>query len=96
MIVIGLPNLLTEELEYNSTSLILHRKSFHCGFVESKAACKTNGSVTLHSLLGIYDADVLAKHETTLTHLYTKRTIEISDDLCPANNEIRSFKICLH
>ena len=94
--VIGLRNLHTEDLEYNSTSLILHRKSFHCGFVESKAACTTNSPVTLHSLLGINDADVSAKHETSLTHLYTKRTIEIADDLRPAMNEIRSFKLCLH
>lgn len=87
--VLGLRDLWTEEMELNGTSLIFYRKTFHCGFPTENLYCSFNETVSVQSVFP-WIKSVVA-YETSLTHLHRKRSVTISEDLRPSQNEIRSF-----
>ena len=93
--IIALRNLVTEEMEYKGTSLILYRKLFHCGLNSPVCSSIYDGTNTL-TLESVFRKDeVDTAHETSLTHLHRKRTINISENLCPTQNEIKSYLLKL-
>ena len=89
--IIGLRNLVTEELKYTATSLMLYRKSFYCGFPAVDFSCHATEPVTLHSIFPFDNIEL--SDESTLTHLHKKASISKFEDLRPVQNKIRSFKV---
>ena len=91
--IVGMRNLANTDLQYNGTSLVLHKRSVHCGYKEPGQNCEHVYKTTLNSLFKY--TNVTKTYETTLTHLYTSTEIKRDDDLSPDDNELRAFKIML-
>ena len=96
--VTGLRNLVTEEMEYNGTSLILYRRSFHCGFNSRFSSivhnyCDGYEVVSLETFFR--KGEVVMTVETSLTHLHRKHSVTMTDNLCPRQNAITSFWLML-
>ena len=94
--VIAFRNLFSEEMEQTGTSLILYRKSFYCGFngqFHGKGIYDCTGNITLETFFP--NGEVATAEETSLTHLNRKRAVTISENLCPAPNEITSYLLRL-
>ena len=91
--IVGMRNLAKTDLQYNGTSLVLHKKSAHCGYQEVGHNC---AQVHTTSIRDIFTAvNVTQTFETTLSHLYTTTTVKIDDDLSPNEMELRAFKLML-
>ncbi|XP_045199529.2 alpha-mannosidase 2-like [Mercenaria mercenaria] len=89
--VVGFRNLVKSNLEYNSTSLVLHRKPIHCGYVPLNEQCSdNNGSLTIKKIFPKLKVKI---SETSLSHLYTKQQLTLNSDITPDSQELRAFKI---
>lgn len=88
--IVGLRNLVSNDLKYSGTSLTLHRKSFNCDFITplTKLCSEFSGSITISSLFNDIKVPVA---ETSLSHLYEIKTMGFDSDLTPDCNELRSF-----
>ena len=89
--VVSLRNLVKNNLDYNGTSLVLHRHSFKCGYRSNDSECgEMNEKLTIKTLLPKLNANI---KETTLSHLHTIKKCDMYTDLRPDHMELRSFKI---
>lgn len=93
--LVSLKNLVNSDLDYDGTSLILHRRGYKCGFNVNYLQCPLNEDFRLSSILP--DFKILSARETTLTHLYdrNKRNISPTDKLDIPNMELSTYKIIL-
>jgi hypothetical protein len=94
--VVSLRNLVTNNLEYNGTSMVLHRKPVSCEFPTNVTGCTvSNEPVSLKEFKLGLDLNVLEKDvtETSLTHINKISRTKLSDDVRPKANEMRSFLI---
>ena len=91
--IVGMRNLAKTDLQYNGTSLVLHKRSVHCGYQEPGQNCEKVYKTTLDGLFK--HTNVTKTFETTLSHLYTTTEIKRDDDLSPDENELRAFKVML-
>ena len=82
-----------DDLTYNSTSLVLHRRSLHCGFVKKNSQCQiTNKVLTVKDLFPKLKVKLT---ETSLSMVFEKRQMSLYDDIRPPRDELRTFKINL-
>lgn len=88
--IVGFRNLVKNNLEYNSTSLVLHRKPLHCGYTPLNGQCADTKNLTIKSLFPKAKVKIT---ETSLSHLYDKQTLTLDSDLTPDVMELRAFKI---
>lgn len=91
--IVGMRNLAKTDLQYNGTSLILHKRSVQCGYQDAGYNCDKVHKTTIDSLFKL--TNVTETFETTLSHLYTTTSVNRDDDLSPDENELRAFKIML-
>ena len=91
--IVGMRNLAKTDLQYNGTSLVLHKRSVHCGFQEPGQNCEKVYKTTLDDIFK--HTNITKTFETTLSHLYTTTEIKHDDDLSPDENELRAFKVIL-
>ncbi|KAL4220597.1 Alpha-mannosidase 2 [Mactra antiquata] len=88
--VVGFRNLVKNELEYNGTSLVLHRKPIHCGYEPMNRQCKKIDKITIKHLFPKLSVNIA---ETSLSHLYNKSQLTTDSNLTPEYSELRSFLI---
>ncbi|KAH3810472.1 alpha-mannosidase 2-like isoform X3 [Dreissena polymorpha] len=92
----GLRQLVSNDLESRGTSLVLHRKSPHCGFPVGKVLCSMSSEKVLLSdyirALGV-NQSVFNVTETSLSHLHHVKSLTFNDDIAPTYGELRSFLI---
>lgn len=97
MALLSLRSLSTGNLNYNGTSLILHRRAYDCDFPASDLQCATGGEgntvVTFDALFKGFGFGVQAIQETSLTHLHHKRSRVPADHLDLQPMEIASFHV---
>lgn len=92
--ITSLKNLVTSDLVYNGTSLIIHRKKMDCNFPEAGMLCTDSSSSP--NLLSLFpDISVSKIRETTLTHLHPKNSIPVSGYIPLAPMELKSFQVKL-
>lgn len=91
--IVGMRTLAKSDLQYNGTSLVLHKKSVLCGYENAENNCDKVHKATLNTLFK--DANITAAYETTLSHLYTTTGVKPDDDLSPDEMELRAFKVVL-
>ncbi|XP_052768637.1 alpha-mannosidase 2x-like [Mya arenaria] len=92
--VVSFKTLITSDLDYNGTSVILHRKGFSCDFPTVGLQCPAQGhKVTLQTLFPEFS--VIDARETTLTHLHTKSYLSLDKSIDIQSNEIKSFVVTL-
>ncbi|XP_052106571.1 alpha-mannosidase 2-like isoform X1 [Mytilus californianus] len=92
--LVSLKNLVNSDLDYDGTSLILHRRGYKCGFNANYLQCPLNKDVTLSSILP--DLTISGARETTLTHLYNRsKALVIKDPLNIPVMELATYKIIL-
>lgn len=91
--IVGFRNIVNNNLEYNSTSLVLHRKPVHCGYKPLSRQCSgTKRSLTIKYLFPKLKVQI---SETSLSHLHNKKSLSINSDITPDVHELRTFKILL-
>lgn len=89
--IVGFRNLVKNNLEYNSTSLVLHRKPIHCGYASLNDNCAdSEKKLTIKKLFPKLKAKI---SETSLSHLYIKQEMTSTSDITPDVHELRSFKV---
>lgn len=91
--VVGLRNLVSNDLKYSGTSLVAHRKSFDCNYDTSflSEICPVSPQkLTLRSVFKDFRGDF---EETTLSHLQTFQALNQDSDISPDCNELRSFLV---
>ncbi|OWF50816.1 alpha-mannosidase 2-like isoform X2 [Mizuhopecten yessoensis] len=91
--LVSLRNLVNEVLDYQGTSLVLHRSGFLCSLPSDGTECSLTSNVTISTLLK--DLSVVSVRETTLTHMYEKRTWSPHSELDIPPMEITSYKLTL-
>ena len=91
--IVGMRNLAKTDLQYNGTSLIMHKRSGQCGFPSVGHNCDHVHEATVNGLFA--DVNVTSTYETTLSHLYTTTAVKVDDDLSPGEMELRAFKLML-
>ncbi|XP_045199322.2 alpha-mannosidase 2x-like [Mercenaria mercenaria] len=92
--IVGLRNLVTNDLDYTGTSLVVHRKPVHCEFPTNVSTCSlSNGPLTLNDVRFGLDTNVLENNvtETSLSHIHRIGKTKLSDDVRPKVNEMRAF-----
>lgn len=94
--IVGLRILVSNDLKYKGTSLVLHRRPKHCSFPisEETSMCSlASVPVLLSDLTLALGTDKLARNvtETSLSHLYMKSVTTLMDDIRPNVNELRAF-----
>lgn len=91
--IVKLRNVWKESLEYNSTSLTLHRRSLHCGFVTQNNQCQSlNKPLTIKDLFPKLKVKVI---ETSLSLLFDKKHLSLEDDIRPNRDELMTLKVKL-
>ncbi|XP_045167859.2 alpha-mannosidase 2-like [Mercenaria mercenaria] len=92
--VVSLKNLVTSDLVYSGSSLIIHRKKFDCNFPTAGLQCSiTSTNPTLSSLLP--NISISSVRETTLTHLHRKSNVLLEKELAIPTMEMMSFLLDL-
>ncbi|KAK7104559.1 alpha-mannosidase 2x-like [Littorina saxatilis] len=92
--LLSLRSLATGNLNYNGTSLILHRRAYDCDFTASDMQCAASGkSVTFSALFKEFGLGVQTVKETSLTHLHHKQTLPIGANLDLQPMQIASYHI---
>ncbi|CAC5377162.1 MAN2 [Mytilus coruscus] len=92
--LVSLKNLVNSDLDYDGTSLILHRRGYKCGFNANYLQCSLSKDVTLSSILP--DLIINDARETTLTHLYNRsKALVVKDALNIPVMELATYKIIL-
>ncbi|KAL3873992.1 hypothetical protein ACJMK2_037065 [Sinanodonta woodiana] len=92
--ILSLRNLINSDLVYNSTSFIVHRKNYICGFTSPPLPCSSSNTGTFRIKELLKDVKVSDLRETTLTHITTLRTVS-SDELELSPMEIKSYLLSL-
>ncbi|KAH3804226.1 hypothetical protein DPMN_132508 [Dreissena polymorpha] len=96
--IVGFRNIFNEDLQYKFTSLVLHRKSFQCGFQENEKfvlkMCKASKSSKL-SIKSVFPKLKVKLYESSLSMLHDKGQLSAETDISPQKNELRSFKIVI-
>ncbi|XP_060554987.1 alpha-mannosidase 2-like [Ruditapes philippinarum] len=94
MSVVGLKNLVTSDLVYNGSSLIIHRRKFDCNYLAAGLQCPlSRTNPTLSSLLP--NIPITSTRETTLTHLHSKGNVPLDMELSIRPMEMMSFLLDL-
>lgn len=91
--IVRLRNLVKENLQYNNTALVLHRRSLHCGFKPQNNQCSkvpVSKPLTVRNLFPKLKVDII---ETSLSLVYEKEPLSMDSDIRPNQNELRTFKI---
>lgn len=93
--LVSLKNLVNSDLDYDGSSLILHRRGYRCGFNVNYLQCPLSKQLTLSSIFP--DFKIYSARETTLTHLYDNSKLNIlpSDKLSIPSMELSAYKIIL-
>lgn len=94
--IVILRNLATNDLSHNGTSLVLHRKPIHCSFTTDITLCTQSSRLLTFADLRLGLTPNLISYdvtETSLTHVNKIASINISDDIRPKENELRTFLI---
>jgi alpha-mannosidase II len=96
--IVGLRILVTNDLNYNGTSLVLHRRPKHCSYPvpdELSTCSLTDEPRTILNFSMGLDMQHLSGNvlETSLSHLHTKAKTDLRDDIRPDVNEMRAFLI---
>ena len=80
--LLSLRSLATGNLNYNGTSLLLHRRAYDCDFPAPGLQCGlASTSVSFHTFFQQFGLGVQVVRETTLTHLHHKRSLATSATL---------------
>lgn len=91
--VVKFRDIVKENLDYNSTCLVLHRHSFHCGFETQNNQCSSlDKPITIK---GIFPKLKVKLMETSLSMIYEKELLNLDSDIRPDRNELRTLKIKL-
>ncbi|XP_060063036.1 alpha-mannosidase 2-like [Ylistrum balloti] len=91
--LVSFRNLVNEVLDYQGTSLVLHRSGYTCSLPSDGTECSLASNVTISTLLK--DLPVDSIRETTLTHMHEKRTWNPHSQLPIPPMEISSYKLTL-
>ncbi|XP_069117239.1 alpha-mannosidase 2x-like isoform X2 [Argopecten irradians] len=91
--LVSLRNLVNEVLDYQDTSLLLHRRGFICSLPADGTECSLASNLTISSMLKDLSADNV--RETTLTHMYEKKKWSPHSQLSIPSMEISSYKLTL-
>ncbi|KAK3605381.1 hypothetical protein CHS0354_040981 [Potamilus streckersoni] len=90
--IVGLRNLAKNDLQYNGTSIVVHKKRYMCGYSVEELQCP----VTLNGVkFGLLFPFTGVAYETSLSHLHKKKRISLETDLTPDPMEIKSFLVYL-
>ena len=77
--LLSLRSLATGNLNYNGTSLIVHRRAYDCDFTASDLQCAASGAaLTFEAMFKGFGLGVQSVKETSLTHLHHKRSLSPS------------------
>lgn len=82
-------NLADGNLNYNGTSIVLHRRGYDCNFPEQSLMCPLESSLSFDVFLKDFNLSNI--HETTLTHTVVKRTVKPTDRISIAPMELAAF-----
>lgn len=94
MSVISLKNLVTSDLVYSGSSLIIHHKKLDCNYPTAGLQCSVSREApTLSSFLP--NISITSVRETTLTHLYKKGYVPLDKELVIQPMEIKSYVLDL-
>lgn len=88
--VVSMKNLVTSDLEYNGSSLIIHRKKFDCNYPKGEVQCTVRNSFPVLSTL-FPNISLSSVRETTLTHLHRKSDVPLEKELAIHPMELKSF-----
>lgn len=94
MSIVSLKNLVTSDLIYNGSSLIIHRKRFDCNFPVVGLQCSMSDTIQSVATL-LPNISISGTRETTLTHLHSKSKVSLDQELRIQPMEIKSFLINL-
>ncbi|BFZ11487.1 hypothetical protein BsWGS_14526 [Bradybaena similaris] len=79
-------------LNYNGTSIVLHRRGYDCSYPSGTLLCPlTHSSLSFDVLFR--DLTMSSIHETSLTHTIVKQTMRATDKISIAPMELASFHI---
>ncbi|KAL3846905.1 hypothetical protein ACJMK2_017854 [Sinanodonta woodiana] len=90
--IVGLRNLAKNDLQYNGTSIVVHKKRYMCGYSIEELSCPVTSNGVQFGLLFPFTG---VAYETSLSHLHKKKRISLEMDLTPDPMEIKSFLIHL-
>lgn len=92
--LLSLRSLATGNLQYNGTSLILHRRAYDCDFPVKQLQCSTLiKSLTFESLFSELKVGMYSVEETTLTHLHHRRSLASKDSIELQPMKISAFHV---
>lgn len=91
--LVHLRNLISSELDYTNSSLVLHRRGYKCGFPTRDAQCAIGPPVSLTSIFK--DLSVYSVKEVSLTHLYDKRKLSPTTQLSIPPMELTTVQFSL-
>lgn len=91
--MVSLKNLVNDVLDYKGTSLVLHRRGYQCDFPREAIECSLLSNFTINTLLS--DLHMDGVRETTLTHMYEKRTLSPHSQLVIPPMELASYMLNL-
>ncbi|CAL1536288.1 unnamed protein product [Lymnaea stagnalis] len=89
---VSLRSLVTGNLNYNGTSVILHRRGYDCDFPHANLLCSpSDSSVSFDKLFTQFSYTNL--RETTLTHTVVKRAVNPAEKLKIAPMELMAYHL---
>ncbi|KAL8600465.1 hypothetical protein ACOMHN_044930 [Nucella lapillus] len=92
--MLSLRSLSTGNLNYNGTSLILHRRAYDCDFPPGRLLCTlAQPPPTFEEVFRGMGMGVVSVRETSLTHLHHKRSLDPKDRLELKPMEIASYHL---
>ncbi|KAL4220666.1 hypothetical protein ACF0H5_021061 [Mactra antiquata] len=94
--IVSLRSLVSNDLNINGTSFVLHRRPTHCSFSGNVTSCAvSDGPFKFQDFNFGLDTSKLLDNvvETTLSHVHKIGNVKISDDIRPEVSELRSYLI---